>query len=75
MPMTKSIFLTEREIERAKHEWCVSVRRTGETEDDGKLIEVSLESPCFINLFGFLRDIVDFRDYTDEEIEEYYIRA
>lgn len=75
MPMTKSIFLTESEIERAKNEWCVKVCRTGETEDNGKLIEVSLESPRFINLFGFLRSIIDFRDYTDEQIEEYYIRA
>lgn len=72
MKCLAKLVLTDSEISRARsmgHE--VDVKR--QEEDSGYWCEVY--SSSVVKVIKFLKTITDLRDYSDEELEEYYIRA
>ncbi len=72
MYRTSYISLTQGEIIRAEREYGLEVEVKG--YEGGGCSGVLVFSETFFGLFHFLRSIVDFKDYTDEQIEEYYIK-
>lgn len=71
MKCLAKLVLTDSEISRARamgHE--VDIKRQ---EDFGYWSEVY--SSSVVKIIDFLKTITDLRDYSDEELEDYYVRA
>jgi len=65
--------LTLSECSRAQDMGCEVIKGTGDV--DGLLESTKVQHDSVTHLVKFLRTISDLRDYSDEELEESYIRV
>lgn len=74
MVKSKFVMLDRREIMRAEElEMTVKYSNPADEKSDDDLVYVVLTARSDSALFEFLRDISDFRDYTDAQVREYYM--
>ena len=65
------LILTSNEIKRARN-YGIDVE-IGMEEDDN-FFHCKLRHESFVKILSFLKTIIDLKGYSDEELEEYYIR-
>jgi hypothetical protein len=65
------LILTSNEIKRARN-YGIDVEIEMQEEDN--VWHCKLRHESFVKILSFLKTITDLKDYSDEELEEYYIR-
>lgn len=71
MECVAKLQLNSNEVTRAEEYKGEIIER--QQQEDG--IQVEIQFPSVTKAINFLRTIRDLRDYSNEELEEYYIRA